>query len=244
MMLMNRKLLNFLLVSLMSFLLAEENKSDDKNFIFSGSLSISNNGVAPVPSFTLGEPALINSVSITKGRLTFTPETGLDFSGNPWYIENWFRWQVLDSRFKINLGIDWSFFFENYYVPNAKVLEVQRYLALEIAGGYEIGENISALGKYWYNEGIGERTTDGHFVDFTLSINNIQLSDLFVIQIYPEIFYFNFTGNIDGLSIANKIEVSNHNFPVSFTSQVIYPLWTNMPDLGTELSFGLVFPLN
>lgn len=111
MMLMNRKLLNFLLVSLISFLLAEENKSDDKNFIFSGSLSISNNGVAPVPSFTLGEPALINSVSITKGRLTFTPETGLDFSGNPWYIENWFRWQVLDSRFKTNLGIDWSFFF-------------------------------------------------------------------------------------------------------------------------------------
>ena len=67
--------------------------------------------------------------------------------------------------------------------------------------------------------------------DFTLSINNIQLSNLFVIQIYPEIFYFNFTGNIDGLSIANKIEVSNHDFPVSFTSQVIYPLWTNMSDL-------------
>ena len=46
------------------------------------------------------------------------------------------------------------------------------------------------------------------------------------------------------IKTTNKIEVSNHYFPVSFTSQVIYPLWTNMPDLGTELSFGLVFPLN
>ena len=241
---MTSRFLNLFFILIMSCLIAEENKSDDNDFIISGSLSISNNGVAPVPSFTLGEPALINSVSITKGRLTFTPETGLDFSGNPWFIENWFRWQIFDDRFKTNLGVDWSFFFQNYDVPEANVHEVVRYLALEIATGYDISNNISAFGKYWYNEGIGERTDDGHFVDFTLNINNIQFSDSFLLHIYPEIFYFNFTGNIDGLSLANKIEISNSNFPVSLTAQIIFPIWTNMPDLGTELSFGILTPLN
>ena len=123
------------------------------------------------------------------------------------------------------------------FIAEIPIIEPSKYAPLS-------PRNISAFGKYWYNEGIGERTDDGHFVDFTLNINNIQFSDSFLLHIYPEIFYFNFTGNIDGLSLANKIEISNSNFPVSLTAQIIFPIWTNMPDLGTELSFGIVTPLN
>lgn len=210
----------------------------------SGSVDLTNNGVAPVPAFTLGDPALINSISISKGKFTYTPEVALDFDGNPWFIENWMRYQLVDDKFGFYIGADWSFFFQDY-IPAQKedsaVLETQRYLALEVAGTYKFSSNISSTFKYWYNKGVGERTIDGHFIDFTLNISQIPVSDHISLEIQPEIFFLEFTGQQDGLFFANGIKISHKEFPVSFTSQMIRHLWSNIPNLKTEWSVGVQY---
>ena len=41
---------------------------------FRGTASITNNGISLVPSFSLGDPALLFDLKFTKGRLSFEPD--------------------------------------------------------------------------------------------------------------------------------------------------------------------------
>lgn len=76
----------FILISslfIFNISLAQEEK---KPFLddFSGTASVTNNGISLIPSFSLGDPALIFDLKFKKGRLSFEPDMRFALEGKPW----------------------------------------------------------------------------------------------------------------------------------------------------------------
>src|SRR5712671_4907165 len=72
---------------------------------FSGSVSVTNNGISLIPTFSLGKPATIFNLSMSKGKLSFEPELRFALEGKPWSFLFWWRYKLLKSdKFMINVG--------------------------------------------------------------------------------------------------------------------------------------------
>lgn len=61
-----------------------DSTSKFKPTLIKGNLQLTNNGISPVPYFTLGEPALLTNLYLTKGRFSFTPAFNFDLKAKPW----------------------------------------------------------------------------------------------------------------------------------------------------------------
>ena len=73
---------------------------------FSGAVSLTNNGISLIPTFSLGKPATIISLSMGRGRLSFEPELRFSLEANPRSFLFWWRYKLVRSdKFAINVGI-------------------------------------------------------------------------------------------------------------------------------------------
>src|SRR5215471_5852043 len=80
-------------------------ESEAKTEHFSGALSVTSNGISVIPTFTLGKPAAIVNMSISKGKFSFEPDLRFSLDGKPWNFLFWFRYKLLTAeRFHINIG--------------------------------------------------------------------------------------------------------------------------------------------
>ena len=80
-------------------------------FQFSGALSVTNKGISTIPSYTLGKPAMIFSLSMGN-KFTFEPEFRYGLSGKPWMVLLWGRYNLVDKdKFQMNIGLNPSLFF-------------------------------------------------------------------------------------------------------------------------------------
>lgn len=77
-----------IIVPLLIFLGASsvQSQEDIKHFLddFRGTASITQNGISLIPSFSLGDPALIFDIKMTKGRSSFEPDMRFALEGKPW----------------------------------------------------------------------------------------------------------------------------------------------------------------
>ncbi|UWX54525.1 hypothetical protein NYZ99_16675 [Maribacter litopenaei] len=71
-----------LLFGFASFVSAQE---EDRKFLddFRGVASVTQNGISLVPSFSLGDPALMFDLKFTKGRFSFEPDMRFALEGKP-----------------------------------------------------------------------------------------------------------------------------------------------------------------
>ena len=59
-----------------------------------GNIQLTNNAISPVPSFSLGKPALLTTLYLQKGRFSFSPEFNFDLQAKPWSVNTWLRYQT------------------------------------------------------------------------------------------------------------------------------------------------------
>jgi hypothetical protein len=75
-------------------------------FKFSGTLILSTNGISPIPAFSLEKPAVVANLSLRKRRFSFDPEMGFSTKGIPWYLNNFFRYRLIEkTRFQFQTGL-------------------------------------------------------------------------------------------------------------------------------------------
>lgn len=211
----------------------------------SGEVSLNLNGIAPIPAFALGNPAVIANASVQKGRFSYDPQIAYGFNFKPWIIDNWFRYKIWNSpRFEIRMGIDISMFFSDYQGPDGTILQGQRYVALELAGKYKISGNSSLSLMCWLDRGIEDGTISGYFIDLVYDIWDIRLGKNVLLAVNLQAFGIDYTDNNDGFFISPKVTFSSPKLPIVLFGQGIVPVATNMepqPEFQWNIGIGYRF---
>ena len=130
---------------------------------FSGAVTVTNNGISFIPTFSLGKPAAIFDMSVGR-RLTFEPQFRFSLEGKPWSFIFWWRYKLLKSnKFSFNLGthlgLPFNTFTNSTNGVTTESIITRRYLAGELSPNYFITKDISIGMYYMYSHGIDVGTT-------------------------------------------------------------------------------------
>lgn len=211
-------------------------------FVATAGISINSNGIAAIPAFSLGEPAIIASVSLRKKRFSYDPALAYDLDFRPWFIDNWFHYRIMNRQeFELRTGINFSSFFSGIKLPEKEVHQSERYLAFELASFYKpYTDNVFSL-VYWRDMGMDEGTIKGHFLSFSweksgIGIRNIQLTSGL------QFFYINYDGNNDGFFVTPRLSALFSDTPLTLFFQATQVLQSNIePSPGFRWNVGLTF---
>src|SRR5665811_1454687 len=142
-----------------------EHADSSKTKLEAGAIvSLNSNGMASIPAFSLGKPAIIASISLAKNRFSYTPTLAYGFDLRPWFIDNWLNYKIIRKPvFELTAGFNISTFGSKYSLPDGSILEAQRYFAYAMTGVYKFSEKNSLTIAYWNDNGLEKGTLSGHF---------------------------------------------------------------------------------
>ncbi len=247
-----RKGLSLLAIFLLSINIEGAAQIQDSTKIpteFSGSLGITNNGFAIIPSFSLNSPAVILLFSIKKNRFSFDPDVRLTTDARKGGILFWFRYRVIEgSKFSLRIGIHPAMNLQTRKITDngvtTEITQMRRFIASEIAPNYRITPNWSVGLYYLQGNGLqkdGPRTT--HFLTFNTSITNLKVSKNFRLKFSPSIYHLYLDG-YKGNYFAASAELSHVKFPFTLQSIVNKTFTSNLPgnkDLLWNITLGYHF---
>ena len=214
-----------------SFLLLSQTvDSTKKVWQFHGNIQVNNNGISPVPAFSLGKPALMTSLFLTKGRFTYSPEFNYGSDGKPWVVNQWFRYQWTQGKWAYRTGLNFSLFFlREKVIKDNKEIEIAKlnqYTALEGGLTYKLSDKNSLGLTYWNSYGLDYGSVkSGHFVMLSAVFTQIPLSKSLFLHLRPNLFYINNTVPFEGLFTSAIVTISHKKYPFSLFTQGVQPIW-------------------
>lgn len=209
------------------------------------SVSLNSNGMASIPAFSLGKPAIIASVSLVKNRFSYNPTLGYGLDLRPWFIDNWLNYKIIRRpAFELIAGFNISTFGIKYYLPEGSIHEAQRYFAYAMTGVFKLSEKNSLTVAYWNDNGQEKGTLRGHFFNLLGERNDMNIGKNVLLYAGFQIFYINYDGNNDGLFVSPKVSASIRNKPFSLFVQATQPLSSNIiPWPGFRWNIGISYTL-
>jgi hypothetical protein len=209
------------------------------------SVSLNSNGIAPIPAFSLGKPAVIASLSLTKNRFSFDPTLayGLDF--RPWILDNWLHYLLIRKPlFEFTVGFDFSSFGSMHILSDGSIWEEQRYFTSSITGVYKTSKNSTLTLAYWNDRGQDKGTLLGHYFNLVGERTGFNIGKSVLLSTALQIFYIDYTGKNDGLFVSPKISTSVKNIPFSVFFQAIQALESDIsPFPGFRWNIGVGYTL-
>ncbi len=202
---------------------------------FGGAVTVTNNGISLLPTFSLGKPAVMFDMSVGNKKLSFEPQLRFSLEGNPWAFLFWWRYKLLNTdKFQVKVGAHPAIAFKT--VPTISMngdtnetIVAQRYLAMEFSPNYFITKNISIGIYYLHSHGFDEGATKNtHFVTINSNISNIKLSEQFFLKFNPQIYYLRMD-ELEGYYVTATFTLASRNFPLSLQSIVNQTIETNIP---------------
>jgi hypothetical protein len=195
-------ILTLLLVTISQISFAQTSDSTKKVYHFSGNALITNNGIPFIPTFSLGKPATIVSLSMGDKRFSFDPEFRFSLEGKPWAILFWGRYKVVNNnKFKFTAGshLGLSYNYPNVIINGVStdITQVKRYLAGELAPNYFINKNWSVGLYYFFSHGLDIGTINNtQFLTLNSNFTFPILRD-FSLNLKPQVYYLQMD-NTDG----------------------------------------------
>jgi hypothetical protein len=207
--------------------------------------SLNSNGIASIPSFSLGKPAIMASLSLAKGRFSYEPVLAYGFNLKPWVIDNWFHYKIIDRpSFELRTGVDISSFFSEYKLPDATILQGQRYYTFELTGVYKPSAKSFVSVAYWNDRGQDEGTIKGHFISLMGERSEINIGKNVLLSANIHLFNVSYYGDNDGLFVSPKISATMRNVPFVIFFHVIQAITSNIsPFPGFRWNLGLSYTL-
>ena len=196
-----------------------DNKSVANNF--GGAVTVTNNGISFIPTFSLGKPAMIFDMAVGR-KLTFEPQFRFSLEGKPWSFLFWWRYKVLRTdKFFFNTGAHLGLAYKTIGVSaNGEIKDVQtvnRYLASELSPNYLITKNISIGMYYLYSRGIDpDATRNTHFLTLNASFSDVKLSGQYFLKFVPQVYYLRMNQS-DGFYITSSLTLAKRNSPFSLS---------------------------
>ncbi len=201
---------------------------------FGGAVTVTNNGVSLLPTFSLGKPAVMFDMNAGNKKLTFEPQLRFGLEGKPWTFLFWWRYKLLRTeKFAVNIGAHPAIAFRDMAVDvngvPGNVLVAQRYLAGEFSPNYFITKNISVGIYYLHSSGFKESATrTTNFLTINSNFSNIKLSEQFFMRFNPQVFFLQLD-NHHGYYATTTITLVRKNFPLSVQSILNKAIQSNIP---------------
>ncbi|HMB63714.1 MAG TPA: hypothetical protein VKN36_11620 [Eudoraea sp.] len=189
---------------------------------FIGSASVTQNGISLVPSFSLGDPALLFDLKFTKGKLSFEPDMRFALEGKPWTFIFWLRYKAIEKeRFSLRLGAHPALIFRTVNVVRdgqpEELLESRRYLAAEVAPNYKISDKVGLGVYYLYGHGFDEGVENTHYMALNSSFSNLYISEKLYFNISPQAYYL-VSDDSKGFYIVGFVSLIKKDFPISISA--------------------------
>lgn len=199
---------------------------------FGGAVTVTNNGISFIPTFSLGKPAVIFDLSIGR-RLSFDPQFRFSLEGKPWSFLFWGRYKLLKTnQFSMNigshLGLPFKTITETINGVTTETIIVKRYLAGELAPNYFLTKDISIGMYYFYSRGIDNGTTrNTNFLTLNTNFSDIRLTKQFYMKFTPQVYYLKMDQQ-DGFYFTSALTLANRKFPLSISSVINKIIQTNI----------------
>lgn len=242
------KLTLFLLFVFFAFpSFSQENTSISKwKLRTTASVSLNSNGIASIPAFSLGKPAVMASISLVKNRFSYDATLAYGLDLRPWFIDNWLHYKlIVQPSFELRTGFNISSFFSEYTPPAEFIWYTQRYFAIEVAGLYKFSPISSMSLLYWNDRGQEPESLQGHYVGLFWDRSEINIGKQMLLNMSVQLFYINYDGNNDGLFISPKISTSIRKLPTySLFLQANQAIQSNItPFPGFQWNLGISYLL-
>lgn len=189
---------------------------------FSGNVSVTNNGISLIPSFSIGKPAMISLLSLGNERFSIDPDIRFNLEGKPWALVFNARYKWLTKKkLKLFTGVNYALNYRaSTFIENGisnEYIVAKRYVGAEISSNYFIQKN-SSLGIYYlFANGIDfGAIKHTHFITFNANFSRISLSKEYYISFKPQIYKLIQDGK-DGLFSNASIAISKNNLPISLS---------------------------
>jgi len=216
---------------------------------FSGAISVTNNGISLVPTFSLGKPAVLFNLSLGRGRLSFDPDMRFALEGKPWSFLFWWRYQLVKTKkFAMKLGAHPALNFKTQAVTINGVVQNQliarRYLAGELTPNYMMSKNISIGMYYLYSRGFDQGSPKHtHFITLNSNFSNIKLPDHLYMRFTPQLYYLK-QDKLDGYYCTAALSLAKQNFPLSISTIVNKTIRTDIASKNFVWNINLVYSFN
>lgn len=190
---------------------------------FSGTASVTNNGISIVPSFSLGKSATMLLLSMGKKRLSFDPDLRFSLAGKPWSFLFGGRYKLVDKdRFNMNTGAHLGLNFKTSPLPingdTSQTTVTRRYLAGELFPRYSVAKNISIGLYYLFSHGLDAGTIGyTHFIALGTNFSKIKLSKQFFLKVNPQFYYLKLDEH-DGFYATSSLTLARKNYPLSVSA--------------------------
>jgi hypothetical protein len=245
----NRSVLVCCLLLIASIVSAQEKKDSTLAvFQFSGTLSLTSNAISPIPAFSLEKPAILGFLSLRKRRFSYDPEMAFSIKGVPWFLNNCFRYQVVDkTRFKFRTGLIWGV--ANTYPEvikngvNRTITQAERFIWLELMPKYKISEKVAFSSTIWsgynFDPGSVKRI---NFISLIGNFTKVPLKQNFYFNFFPQVFYLTIDGISDGFFVSGNFGIGHTKLPIVLSSQINQTLTTTLsPDPGFKWNVSLSY---
>ncbi len=232
-----------LFLILMSFAVFSQVNRDStkKTWQFHGNLQVNNNGISPVPAFSLGKPSLMTMFFVNKGKFTFSPEFNYALDGKPWVVNTWLRYQMPVKKIAIRGGINTALFFRRIKVSNAEELRLNQYLALEGAIVYPFLKKNTLQLIYWRSYGLDPTAVKtGNFVSLNASFTKIPLSKSLFVDFRPNLFYIKNQVPYEGFFVSAITNIGYKQSHFNVFMQNVLPIWSKQ-NAKYSWNFGVNF---
>jgi hypothetical protein len=215
---------SFLLLGLIQNSIAQG--STITEWAFHGNVQLNNNGISPVPAFSLGKPALMTTLAIKKGRFTFNPEYNISWDARPWVINEWFRYLIPHKKSYYQIGVNFSqFFVDKENEMNQITSKMNRYMSAEAIFGTSFNEHVGVRFTYWLSGSLDfDGVKSGHFILASLPISKLGASEGLNVNFTPNLFYINNTIPFKGIFTSLIANVGYNRIPIRLFGQAVQPI--------------------
>ena len=226
-------LLTSVCLSLFSKSQAQSADSTRLTKYFGGSVSVTNNGISILPSFSLNKPAALLSMSVGK-RLAFEPDFQFALEGKPWAFIFWWRYKLIQKeRFRVTIGTHPGFLFRTKSLTfngvTSEIITTERYVVGDVAPSYFVTRNTSIGCYYLRSHGFQESSVKNtHFVTINANFGKISLYRSYYLKFNPQIYYLKMDHN-EGYYVTSTFALAKTNFPLSVQSIINKTIETKIP---------------
>jgi hypothetical protein len=218
---MMKKVLMLLMINLYTFRTVQGQQADSSHhpFHFSGSVSVTHNGLSFIPTFSLEKPAAVFNLSMGR-KVRFEPELRFGLDGKPWSFLFWWRYSLLNTgKFSLRLGAHPAMNFKSQTVTlngvPQKAIITRRYVAGELAPVYTISKKLSTGVYYLYSRGLDPGTAkNNHFLAYSLSVSHLRLLRDWYLKVTPQVYYLKLDQQ-DGYFVTSSFAIAKPGFPFS-----------------------------
>jgi len=235
-----------ILIFIFTVSFSQEKADNSKTKLKAGAtISLNSNGIASIPAFSLGEPALIAGINLVKNRFSYDPVLAYSLEMKPWFIDNWLHYKIISKpAFELRAGFNFSTFFSNIEVDDETILKGERYFALALEATYKVAPNSSLTFMYWNDRGQEPGSISGHFFNLVGERSDIKIGNQLLMAANVQLFYIGYDGNNDGLFVTPKISAALINLPFTLFFQATQAISSNViPWPGFKWNIGLMYTL-